>query len=82
MKGHWLRLVLFAGLSLTASACGGGDDDDSGGGGCAHAQMVCSNDKTVTIDCDQYDKAPSSIKDCVSKATTCDAVTSCLLGGT
>jgi hypothetical protein len=82
MTGPWLRLALFAGLSLASSACGGGDDDDSGGsGGCAHAQMVCANDKSVTISCDQYDSAPASIKECVSKASTCDAVTNCLLGG-
>jgi hypothetical protein len=81
MKAYTLSFLLLSGLSLASSACGGGDDDSGGTAGCAHAQMLCAKDQSVTIDCDQYDKAPASIKDCVGKATTCDGVAKCLLGG-
>jgi hypothetical protein len=81
MKGHWLGWVLFAAWSLAVAACGDDGGDDGGGGGCAHAQMVCASDPSVEIDCDQFDSAPGSIKECVGRAATCDAVATCLLGG-
>ena len=64
-----------------ALACGGDDDDDGGGGGCANAQMLCKDSMDVKIDCDEFDSAPASVKDCAGKATTCDAVTACVLAG-
>ena len=83
MKGLRLGWTLLACLSLGLTACGGDDDDDDGGGACAHAQMLCPSmgDTTIDIDCAEFGSAPASIKDCVAKATTCDGVTACLLGG-
>ena len=81
MKGFLLASSLLLGLS-GLWGCGGDDDDDGGGGGgagCAHAQMVCASTDPDAIDCDEWDKAPASVKDCASKATTCDAVLNCVL---
>ena len=80
MKGLLLGSIMLAGLSLASAACGG-DDDDDGGGGCANAQMLCKDNMDVEIDCADFDSAPASIKDCVGKATTCDAVAACIFGG-
>ena len=74
---------LLLGWTFGLTACGGDDDDDDGGGACAHAQMLCPSmgDTTIEIDCAEFSSAPASIKDCVGKATNCDGVTACLLGG-
>jgi hypothetical protein len=76
MKVRLLGCAALALLSLGLVACG--DDDDSGGG-CANAQMVCADDESVEIDCDEYDSAPASIKECVGNASSCDAVTACFV---
>ena len=81
MKRPFLACTLLAALAMGSSACGGDDDDSGGGGGCAHVQLVCKDDSTVMIDCDQYDSAPASIKDCAGKAADCKAVQACLFGG-
>lgn len=76
------RFLVFAafGLALALGACG--DDEDSGGGaGCANAQMVCADNPDVEINCDEWDSAPASIKECAGAATTCEAVQTCLFGG-
>ena len=81
MKARWMVGTLLATMAMASFACGGDDDDDSGAGACAHAQMVCASDNTIEIDCDDFDSAPASIKECSGKAATCDAVTACLFGG-
>lgn len=80
MKGLLLGSIMLACLSLGSTACGG-DDDDDGGGGCANAQMACKDDPDAMIDCSEFDSAPAGIKDCASKATTCDAVLQCFISG-
>ena len=77
MKVRWLGYAVLALAAFGLAACG--DDDDGGGGACANAQMVCASDDTVEIDCADFDGAPDSVKTCVGDATTCDAVTNCLL---
>ncbi len=80
MKGLLLASMLLLGLS-GVWGCGGDDDDDGGGAGCAHVQMICKDDPDAMIDCSDWDAAPASIKDCASKAATCDAVGACFVGG-
>lgn len=68
------------GLAFAAGACGD-DEESEGGGGCANAQMVCADDATVEITCEDFDMAPADVKACAGSATTCDAVQGCLTGG-
>jgi hypothetical protein len=68
-------------IALAGSACGDDDDDGSDGAGCAHVQEICKDSESVTIDCDDWDKAPASVRSCASKAKDCDAVLSCIAGG-
>lgn len=76
------RLALAASLAL--AACGDDDDDGkSGAEACAHAQMVCDEEQddgsTITIECENVDKAPASARDCIGEAEDCGEVLACLL---
>lgn len=79
MRNRFFVFVVI-GLCLASMACG--DDEDTGGGaGCAHAQMLCEGNADIEIDCNEWDSAPASVKECAGNATSCDAVEACLFGG-
>ncbi len=74
----WMGTVGLA--ALLAVACGDDSDGGDGGDACAHAEMVCMDDPSVSIDCGMFDSAPADLRSCVSDAADCDGVTACLFG--
>jgi alpha-tubulin suppressor-like RCC1 family protein len=75
-----MRCVLAMLLVGSALGCGdeGGGGEDAEAEACHRAQDLCADDSTVEIECADLDSAGASVRGCVSRAASCDAIVRCV----